>query len=123
MASRDARFVRLAMVQLLGAVKQASIEHRALRTGFDPGIAESTQWMQDGTEARDHPRIRVVIAGWDYPDWVGPVYPVPRDGAASTGWPMISRYRRHGWRSTAVFTDPVAPASGRASWLRRTART
>jgi len=61
--------------------------------------------------------IRVGIAGWDYPDWDGAVYPVG------------SRLDRLAWISRFVdlieinstFYRPAAPRTA-AGWLRRTAR-
>jgi len=62
--------------------------------------------------------IRVGVAGWDYPDWSGIVYPANAGG----------RFDRLAWIArfvdvveiNATFYRPAAPRTA-ASWLRRTA--
>jgi len=68
--------------------------------------------------ASESAAIRVGVAGWDYPDWNGVVYP------AAPG----ARFDRLAWLSRFVdlievnstFYRPAAPATA-AAWLRRTA--
>jgi uncharacterized protein YecE (DUF72 family) len=62
--------------------------------------------------------IRIGIAGWDYPDWVGPVYPV--HGAS-----RLDRLRYVAGfvdlvEINSTFYRPAAPRTA-ASWVRRTA--
>jgi len=59
---------------------------------------------------------RIGVAGWDYPDWVGPVYPV---GPAVDRLAYLSRYVDV-VEINSTFYRPVAPRTA-ASWLRRTA--
>ncbi len=70
----------------------------------------------DGTENAG--RIRVGVAGWDYPDWEGVVYPRhPRRGFDKLAW--ISRFV-DAVEVNSSFYRPVRPRVAE-SWVRRTA--
>ncbi len=62
-------------------------------------------------------RIRVGVAGWDYPDWNGIVYPAgDRAGIDRLGW--IARFVDV-VEINSSFYHPVSPGTAR-SWVRRT---
>jgi uncharacterized protein YecE (DUF72 family) len=61
--------------------------------------------------------IRVGVAGWDYPDWVGPVYPE----RASRNFDRLAYLSRfvHVLEINSTFYRPADPRTAE-SWLRRT---
>ena len=61
--------------------------------------------------------IRVGVAGWDYPDWVGPVYPE----RVSRGFDRLAYLSRfvHVLEINSTFYRPAEPRTAE-SWLRRT---
>ena len=61
--------------------------------------------------------VRIGVAGWDYPDWVGPVYPRGARGADRLVY--MSRYVDL-LEINSTFYRPVAPRTAE-SWVRRTA--
>jgi uncharacterized protein YecE (DUF72 family) len=64
--------------------------------------------------------IRVGVAGWDYPDWVGPVYPTG-EARRMDRLAFLSRYVDV-VEINSTFYRPASPHSAR-SWLRRTPAT
>lgn len=70
-----------------------------------------------GIEPIRVPKIRIGVAGWDYPDWAGRVYPEGREGIDRLRW-VAARFDLIEVNSTFY-----RPASSRAtrSWLERTA--
>ena len=62
-------------------------------------------------------RIRIGVAGWDYPDWNGIVYPAG-DGAATDRLAFIARFVDV-VEINSTFYRPVSPRTAE-SWLRRT---
>jgi len=80
---------------------------RALRTA--PGDVPRADFVR-------MPKVRVGVAGWDYPDWAGRVYPEGRDG--------VDRLRCVAARFDLIEVNSTfyRPASARAanSWLDRT---
>lgn len=61
--------------------------------------------------------IRVGVAGWDYPDWVGPVYP-HRQGRGFDRLAYVARFVDV-VEINSSFYRPVAPRTAE-SWVRRT---
>ena len=62
--------------------------------------------------------MRIGVAGWDYPDWVGPVYP-RRGGRGIDRLVYLSRFVDV-LEINSTFYRPVAPRTAE-SWVRRTA--
>lgn len=62
------------------------------------------------------PGVRVGVAGWDYPDWAGRVYPDAREGVDRLRW-VSARFDLIEVNST--FYRPASPRATR-SWLDRT---
>ena len=62
------------------------------------------------------PKIRIGVAGWDYPDWAGRVYPEMRDGVNRLRW-VAARFDLLEINST--FYRPASARVARA-WLERT---
>lgn len=68
--------------------------------------------------SRSEARIRVGVAGWDYPDWRGPVYPSRGgDGLDRLDW--IARFVET-VEINSTFYRPAAPRAAQG-WVRRTA--
>ncbi|HXV76412.1 MAG TPA: DUF72 domain-containing protein [Candidatus Polarisedimenticolaceae bacterium] len=63
-------------------------------------------------------RVRIGIAGWDYPDWIGPVYPAAARGGVDR-LAFVARYVDL-VEVNSTFYRPVA-ARVAVSWVRRTA--
>lgn len=74
--------------------------------------------MSESSPGQRGARIRIGVAGWDYPDWNGVVYPP----AAVRGFDRLAHVSRFVdvVEINSTFYRPAAPRAA-ASWVRRTA--
>ena len=107
------------MIEAAQAVEPVRDARRSASRALWPGLGVASRERLPPVSlapTETPPKVRVGVAGWDYPDWAGFVYPEGRVGVDRLRW-VAARFDLIEVNST--FYRPAAPRATH-SWLERT---